>query len=251
MRIDEITKINEATAEGVDVINIAQYVAEFLSKHARYGKGYDIDDMENISPLPEINTEAAYSMLYDHGLTFSILKGIMINKNVRNMGAYLKSHRLIWVDQRALTRFGLLTSILAHEIQHALDDIRSAGKALPKHGPNDNRSVYLARPQEINARFSQVMHDIVDRQALFVQEHGQPWDRKKTDEMIGEILRKHDLTRQVFPTGTRGNKAYNRIVSRAHTFNDDVKNFIKPSKDPRRTSMLEKIKLLIRSYLPI
>lgn len=250
MRIDEITKINEATAEGVDVINIAQYVAEFLSKHARYGKGYDIDDMENISPLPEINTEAAYSMLYDHGLTFSILKGIKLDKKIRNMGAYLRHHKMIWVDQRALTKFGLLTSILAHEIQHALDDIRSAGKALPMHGPNDTRADYLARPQEINARFSQAMHDIVDRQALFVQEHGKPWDRKKTDEMIGEILRTHDLTRQVFPKGDRGNKAYNRIISRAHTFNNDVKDFIKPSKD-QRSSMLDKIKLLIRSYLPI
>lgn len=249
--MSEITRIDEATAEGVDVINIAQYVANFLSKHAKYGRGYDIQHMEEKSQLPELNTDEAYSMLYDHGLTFAILKGKKIDKRSRMLGAYLRDRRLIWVDQRALLRFGQMTSILAHEIQHALDDIRSGGKALPSFDPDYTRDEYLARPQEINARFAQAMHDIVDQQAVYIEKNGQPWDRRETMQMISKILDKNDLRRKVFPAGPRGDKAYNRIISRAHTFNGDVRGFIRISSKLDKPSMVDKIKTLIRSYLPI
>lgn len=250
MHIDEIMMINEATPEGIDVITISQYVASFLADHAKYGRAYDIEHMEDKQPLPELRTEAAYSMLYDYRLMFLITKGYK-TKRARTVGAYHSADGLIWVDQRALRNFNLLVSILAHEIQHALDDIRSDGKALPPFAPEYTRKEYLSRPQEINARFSQAMYDIVDLQSDHILSKGEPWDRKKSIEMINKILKKHLLVRSLFPDNPRGQKAYNRIISRAHTFNDNVKNIIRVSDGAGKRSLIDRIKLLIRSYLPI
>lgn len=250
--MDEIiSRMDEGTVEGVDVIHLAQYVANFLSKYGKYGRGYDISQMEDIEPLPELHSEAAYYMLYDHGLVFAILKGSNNSKNIRTMGAYIKHRRLIWVDQRSLMNFGLMCSILAHEIQHAMDDIRSEGRALPPVPPNRDRAEYLARPQEINARFAQAMHDIVDLQAVYISQKGQPWEKQQSVGMIKKILIKHNLTRPVFAPGLKGNRAYNRILSRAYRFNDDVKDYIKPTDPTEKPSIIKRIKNLIRSYLPI
>lgn len=245
--------INEATDEGVDVVIIADYVASFLEDHAKFGNGYDIYDMENQAPLPEIHTEAANSMLYDHGLMFSIVRNSNIPKSPRgsiHLGAYLKTHKLIWINQRALANRRLLTSILVHELQHALDDVRSEGKALPTSAPDDTRLQYLLRPQEINARFSQAMYDIVDQQASYIAKMDKPWDGQTAKEMVRKILHRHSLNRETFPVGPKGQKAYERIVSRAHTFSVDVSKLIQPGEAKKR-SLVDRIKLLIRSYLPL
>lgn len=242
--------INEATEEGIDVVNIAKYVSSFLLDHGRFGIGYDIGHMENQKPLPDLYTEAAYSMLYDHGLMFAIVKSPKTPKGTVHLGAYVKGHKLIWINQRTLRDFGLLTSVLVHELQHALDDIRSEGRALPKFGTDYTRAQYLARPQEINARFSQAMYDIVNHQADYIKAMGSPWDRKESKEMIQRILRTHNLDRKVFPDGPRGQKAYKRILSRAYTFNADISKAIRPGDDVRKPSIMDRIKLLIRSYLP-
>lgn len=62
-----------------------------------------------------------------------------------------------------------LTSELVHELRHALDDLKSSGRFLqgrktstPRSTNKDSRSAYLSLPLEINARFSQAIHAIIN-----------------------------------------------------------------------------------------
>jgi hypothetical protein len=231
-------------------MNIANYVAAFLINHAKNGYGYDIQHMEEFGPFPQLRTEEAYSMIYDHGLTFTVMNGQKIKKGKRYLGAYAKGRNLIWVDRRLLVRSKMLVSILLHELQHALDDIRSGGKALPDNDPDQPRDQYLSRPQEINARFSQALYDLVDLQASYMEQNGKPWDRQKSAEMIMGILDSHQLGKTLF-SGPDGQRAYQRMLSRAYKFNDEVRNLITVNRGgERKQSIIDRIKLLIRAYLP-
>ena len=248
MRSHEI--INEATDDSIDLMTIAQYVAAFLTDHAKNGHGYDIQHMEDFDPLPGLRTEIAYSMLYDHGLTFMIVNGRKIKKGRRYLGAYTRGFNLIWVERRLLVNPKMLVSVLLHELQHALDDIRSDSKALPVHDPDQTRDQYLARPQEINARFSQALYDLVDLQADHILHNGEPLDKQRSAEMIKKILDSHQLGKNLF-SGPRGERAYQRLLSRAYKFNDEACNLITVhGGEKKNRSIIDRIKLLIRAYLP-
>lgn len=248
MRSQEI--IREATDESVDLMRIANYVAAFLTDHAKNAYGYDIQHMEDFDPLPELRTEEAYSMLYDHGLTFVLINGQKVKKGKRYLGAYVKGNNLIWIDRKLLVKPRSLVSVLIHELQHALDDIRSGGKALPDNDPDQPRNQYLSRPQEINARFSQALYDLVDLQASYMEQNGKPWGRQEAAEMIMKILDSHQLGKTLF-SGPDGQRRYQRMLSRAYKFNDEVRNLITVNRgSEKKQSIIDRIKLLIRAYLP-
>lgn len=110
-----------------------------------------------------------------------------------------------------------LTSELVHELRHALDDIKSSGKFLqgrqtttPRSTSGDPRSEYLSLPLEINARFSQAIHSIIN-------------DLKGTNPSKKDILdaiRIEFFVQNItpfFPKKTE-DPAYRRLLSRALSY---------------------------------
>ncbi len=64
----------------------------------------------------------------------------------------------------------MIANTLSHELQHAIDDVKSGGKALTSRALNNNSYAenlaqlqkYLKLPYEVNARFQQAMYDIAN-----------------------------------------------------------------------------------------
>lgn len=112
-----------------------------------------------------------------------------------------------------------LTSDLVHELRHALDDVKSSGKFLqgkqtssPRSTSDDPRSKYLSLPLEINARFSQAIHSIIND-----LKGTNPSKKDITDAIRVEFF-VHNIT-PFFPKKTE-DPAYRRLFSRALTYLD-------------------------------
>lgn len=71
-----------------------------------------------------------------------------------------------WSQKRSISQDVVIASVLVHELQHALDNHKSQGRAFAKNipatvtDPNERGQIYLRLPYEINARFSQALLDI-------------------------------------------------------------------------------------------
>jgi hypothetical protein len=109
-----------------------------------------------------------------------------------------------------------VASILVHELQHALDGLKSRGRAL---GPNPSDDLdpdqayqqYLRLPKEINARFAQALLDT----ARYVTRMD---NRSQLERVIQVAFGKHQLTPDLFGDNTR---QYRRLLSRTYKFFDD------------------------------
>lgn len=104
-----------------------------------------------------------------------------------------------------------LASELAHELQHALDDVKSQGRFRRERGS------YLTRQSEVNARLTQAVGDI--EQALGkVRASGKDWQdpklRSSVNRLIASYLKKHQLTPQQGIDQDR----YQRLVARIYNY---------------------------------
>ena len=121
-------------------------------------------------------------------------------------------------------------STVAHELAHALDLIKSQGKVFKKsrsyHDKPDSSvwtaddwKNYRGNPMEINARFAEVLifisDDVIDNL------HNDPnWSlsRDHLVNWITKLFRFYKIDRSLFGEGPKGQKSYNRLLSRTMQF---------------------------------
>jgi len=120
-------------------------------------------------------------------------------------------------------------STITHELTHALDLIKSQGKAFKSRShvdkpdssmwtANDWKN-YLGNPMEINARFAQVLMFISDD--VIENLHNDPNWSLSRDHLINWITRLFEfykIDRSWFAEGPKGQKSYNRLLSRTMQF---------------------------------
>lgn len=120
-------------------------------------------------------------------------------------------------------------STVAHELTHALDLIKSQGKAFKSGSyeakPDssvwtaDDWKNYIGNPMEINARFAQVLMFISDD--VIENLHNDPNWSLSREELVNWITRLFEfykIDRSWFAEGPKGQKSYNRLLSRTMQF---------------------------------
>lgn len=245
MRTHEFTSVNEATNDSIDLLTISKYVADYLIDK-KPKTPVTLSDMAASHTLPKFRSGVMINLLFDQQLRFTL------NKPVKGVvGWYEPDGNYVSVDRRLVNHKQELTSILSHEIQHALDDYKSHGKALKPHGKEDTYKDYLKRPQEINARFAQALVDVVNFELQSIKEVGRVGTAKETMYVIKQCLGKNSLARPLFPEGAEGDRQYNRLVSRAYKFYDESNHLVTSmgTEPSEKSTMISKIKTLIKKYL--
>jgi len=120
-------------------------------------------------------------------------------------------------------------STITHELTHALDLIKSQGKAFKSQSyldkPDssvwtaDDWKNYTGNPREINARFAQVLMFISDD--VIENLHNDPNWSLSREELVNWITRLFEfykIDRSWFAEGPKGQKSYNRLLSRTMQF---------------------------------
>jgi len=148
-------------------------------------------------------------------------------EGVNPMGVWFPSIPAIALDSDKLFS-GRLKSIISHELRHALDDLKSGGRAgrsvryeTPrkkihrKKDPHEKNYPYLAQPAEINARFNQVLNDLVDSIARNSNRSpAELWNLQL------KVLKRLFITYEIaslFPEKTQS-RDYKRLIKRAVDF---------------------------------
>jgi hypothetical protein len=113
----------------------------------------------------------------------------------------------------------LVSSILVHELQHALDYLKSSGRAFKPNPSSDlppdvAYQRYLRLPEEVNARFAQALLDI----AGYITRMD---NRSQLERAIRVAFHNNQLTPDLFDDDIR---QYRRLLSRTYKFFDDYIN---------------------------
>ena len=112
-----------------------------------------------------------------------------------------------------------VASTLSHEIQHALDDLKSNGKALKNpistSDYQTNYQDYLKKPYEVNARFQQALMDIAEYIPQ-TKKDGTKTTNKDLPDLIRYAFEKNRLNELY----SKNQAEYKRLVSRAYKFFD-------------------------------
>lgn len=145
-------------------------------------------------------------------------------------GYYDKSNHNIKVFYKTAKSFGL-AEVIAHELQHAIDEIRVAWYAYQgdpvKVTDLASFKKYLKDPSEINARLAEVLFKLSQMNI----------SSQQLPAALAALLDEHNLSpRGKFPLG---NSKYKKLLSRSYKFYDNSKTLQR--QHPGRT-MWEKIK---------
>lgn len=242
MRIFEFDTLDEATEDSVDLLRISKYVAEWLITN-KPKRPVTLSDMSGA--LPQFYSGYMINLLFDQQLQFMLHKP---EKGV--VGWYDPRHNVVSLDKRLVYYKQELISVLTHEIQHALDDYKSEGRALRGQSADDSYRDYLRRPQEINARFAQALLDIVNGEMESLKTIGRVGTAQESKEVIRLALSNQKLGRGLFQEGPEGQRQYNRLFSRAYKFYDESKHLIDTmSTREEKQNFAGKVKSLIKKYL--
>jgi hypothetical protein len=249
MRIDDIIlpssdQLNEDVKETSDIKAVALFVEAFYRKNQDKIKpylGYTIPDMHQHfgMSLPNIKSPTVKRLVID-GIDGNEPLRLMFNHpslTDQQFGSYTPGTNRIILNVKLLDEHKKnVASTIAHEIQHALDDMKSKGHALTKTTNNDptkDIDGYLKLPDEINARFMQALMDIAQTNTTV--------DKSRASAIIAESFNKYHLTKAIV-----GDKGYRRLLSRAYKFIDEMNMLAPKRKKPRFAA---KIKSLIQRLI--
>lgn len=248
MLINEVV-LDEDIAETKDLMSIAHYVAKWMmsEKHKNAFNAVDatLKEIEQISgnPIPPIKSYWIKWLLFkpipEH--TNDPLRFIANHpsSNSRELGYYMPvpSHIInINLDLLEKTNRNPASTIL-HELQHALDDLKSGGRAFlstPYKQPKDDYQAYIKHPMEVNARFSQALWDLATNYETVA--------RSDVYSAITNNLEQHRIKSQDFDNP----KEYRRLITRAYKFLADVSQIIDKKEKP---GFVQKIKTLIKKWM--
>lgn len=106
-----------------------------------------------------------------------------------------------------------MIATLVHELQHALDDWHSYGKALKSANPEQDNNAYLRSPDEINARFQEALLEL---STMINDMKGTDYEleMKNLPNVINSAFAKSNIDKLMF----KKPQQYNRLINRAYKF---------------------------------
>lgn|SRR5574337_367175 len=235
--------LNETTEEDRALISLAEVIYKYLQKYADQDLDYEDDD----APL----LVGKIGQLFDTPLRgfddikIEVQSDMGLLERVNNKRAfegkkpifdapagvwYADANTLVFNADYLSTDY--MKSTITHELRHALDDIKSEYKvsnsekySTPKkksfrkvtNDPHMGNLAYLAQPAEINARFTQVLDDLVGK----IKRVAHLPTKEARDKLHGQIkygFDKHNIS-HLFPEKEQS-RDYKRLMKRAVDFID-------------------------------
>lgn len=245
--------INEDVNETKDLMAVAYYVARWFASEEHLnnylGTALTLRQISNASgtPIPAMQTKTVKWLMLREipGETPEALRFAANNPRLAEtgeFGAYNPPHvHAIGVNLNLIAKRGKsVASILVHELDHALVDFKSSGKAIasaPYAAPTDKDSyaAYLKHPMEVNARFSQALWDLATNYETVA--------RSDVYNAIVTNLERHRIKSQDFENP----KEYKKLISRAYKFLVDVSQIINKKEKP---GFVQTIQNLIKKWIP-
>lgn len=233
MRLQELFLI-ETTEEDRAVISLANAVYNHVKKYIDYVDPDNPKPME-IGKIDDFATPPLEGM---EDIKISLQQGDALGREVaaHNKEEYDgKNPRGVWwadgptislnADHLSSER---IKSTIVHELRHALDDLKSKGRAgtssrydTPKKkihrkkDPYAKNFPYLAKPAEINARFSQVLDGLTDSISKNSNMNPQQlWDHEM--KVLKRLFIMHNIS-DLFPEKEQS-RDYKRLMKRAADF---------------------------------
>jgi hypothetical protein len=204
-------RIADLLTETVQDDRAITHIAAQLTQHAKHSP----EDFETSSPISDLididitdpAIEKLMSIKVEFGHTGSISTG----------GIYKHPSNTIKINSEFLSMqlWDRIETNLVHELRHALDDIKSAGKLyrgkyLPQYRTATDSTDTNSAPSEINARLSQAQHLMMNR----IKQLPDTPDSAQLNRLIFDCLKQFDLV-GYFPDGT-ADPAFKRLVSRMY-----------------------------------
>lgn len=242
MRLVELF-LNETTEEDRALISLAEPIYRYLQKYADQDLDYDNEDeliyVGKIGQLFDTPVEAL------NNIKIEVQSDIGLLERINNRGALSGKKPIfeapagVWfADSNSIVfnadylSYDYMKSTIAHELRHALDDVKSEYRvssssrySTPKKksfrnvtkDPHMGDLSYLAQPAEINARFVQVLDDLVGK---IKRASVLPFDeaRAKLHKQLKFNFDKHNIT-HLFPEKEKS-RDYKRLMKRAVDFID-------------------------------
>lgn len=226
--------LNETTEEDRAIISLANTVYSHVKKY--------IDYIDPESPEPmmigKIGDFADTPLMGMEDINIALQQGEAMGREIAqqdNKEYEGQNPRGTWDSQGPTLTLNTdylssekIKSTITHELRHALDDLKSAGKAgtsskynTPKKkvhrkaDPYAKNFPYLAKPTEINARFAQVLDGLTD--SISKNSNMDPkqlWDHEL--KVLKRLFIMHNIS-DLFPEKTQS-KDYKRLVKRAADF---------------------------------
>ena len=233
MRLYELFLI-ETTEEDRALISLASAITEYLLQYRHISKDH-LTDIGTIGELFKTPLEILNPITIEIASQDSIRRRLEqespddIKSDSENQvaGLWYSDSKTIVLDSGNIGT-NIMSSIVTHELRHALDDFKSAFKAtastsytrpkqaIHRKSPDD---LYMAQPLEINARFLQALNSIVDVINMS-RKKGLTKEQTK-DSALFELERAflHYEIEDYFPDKQRS-KDYKRLVKRGVDFVD-------------------------------
>lgn len=185
--------ITETSSESKELISLATAILQNYSKNPR--REIDADEIKLSFAEPSLE---------------ELVKHITIkfdNRFDRSLYNPRTKEVLIKLDND----FKIIKSSLVHELQHALDDLKSKGKFRQEKGD------YVSRQSEVNARLAQAINDI-ELALQKVKLKNIDWKNPKVKDnvlkLIQSYLKIHNLTKNT----VLDNKRYQRLINRIYNY---------------------------------
>jgi hypothetical protein len=233
MRLQELFLI-ETTEEDRAIISLANVIYRHVSKYVDYIDPSSTEPMD----IGKIDDFANTPLEGMEDIKIAIQQGDALGKDVAEQNAEEyegKNPRGVWwADGPTITLNAdhisseRIKSTIVHELRHALDDLKSKGRAGTSIGydtpkkkdhrkkdPYAKNFPYLAKPSEINARFSQVLDGLTD--SISKNSNMDPkqlWDHEV--KVLKRLFIMHDIS-SLFPEKEQS-KDYKRLMKRAADF---------------------------------
>lgn len=249
MLVNEVI-LKEDVAETKDLMAVANYVSRWMlsRKNRETFDGVDLtlDRIEYYSgkPIPNIQTRAVKFLLFkpipEH--SYSPLRFVSNNPDLlgeREFGSYspVPQHIIAINLKLLIAKKRNPASTILHELDHALVDLKSSGRAFfstPYNQPKDDFNAYLKHPMEVNARFQQALWDLASNYETVA--------RSDVYSAIATNLEQHRLSSNDFENP----KEYRKLISRAYKFLLDVSQIIDKKEKP---GFIQTVKNLIKKWM--
>lgn len=239
--------LNETTEEDRALISLADSIYKHLQKYADQSTDFDNEDDEDlglvrvgkIGNLFDTPLQGFDNIKIEIQSDIGLLERINGKRSLEGKkpvfdapdGVWFAASNTIVLNADYLSSIHMKT-IITHELRHALDDIKSEYRvsnsqkySTPKkksfrkvtNDPHMGDLPYLAQPAEINARFAQVLDDLIGKVKRVA--HLPTKDaRDKLHNQIKYGFDKHNIS-HLFPEKEKS-RDYKRLMKRAADFID-------------------------------
>jgi hypothetical protein len=251
MLIREII-LNEDSTESNDIIILAEFLGNNLSKFIDKFPNRDKFTIEIVSkglhiPIPYVKSPNLKNLL-THKIQFVLISSDISDGSFITYRGLYNSNKpgYITINIKIIPDTINLIRTLAHEMQHALDNNNSRGKAITKSTITGNQPIelksYLKDQHELNARYTEVLYALVKINP----------PKEELEFFINKLFRLVQLTTDLWePNDKTASKKINHLKNRAYKFYDEIMTMPRPTVNElnAKQTWTNKIKQLIKSTI--